>query len=168
MFSLPPNLYEVLGYSLRFLALSFKTVICLDSRQLSFNYYNPPEVFLLFTLHYAKNMKWEWYLWAHPQRHQICWLLINLEWRTQSWRKQKKKNKTTARFFHSNGTRTEQEWKFHDFLVFSMSLFTQFLRYFHSALPCTHPLTARNHIHLYAHTKIPEEAKNWWCWHMRF
>lgn len=50
-------MYEVLGCSHNFLALSLKTLICLNTWELGFNYQNPPEVFLLFPPHYAKNMK---------------------------------------------------------------------------------------------------------------
>lgn len=50
-------MYEVLGHPHQFLALPLKTVMCLNTWELGFNYYNPPEVFLLFILHYAKNIK---------------------------------------------------------------------------------------------------------------
>lgn len=56
-FSLHTNMYKVLGCSHNFLALSLKTIKCLNIWELGFNYQNPPEVFLLFLLHYAKNMK---------------------------------------------------------------------------------------------------------------
>lgn len=48
-------MYKVLGCSHQFLALSLKTLICLNTWELGFNYHDPQEVFLLF--HYAKNMK---------------------------------------------------------------------------------------------------------------
>lgn len=50
-------MYKVLGCSHQFLALSLKTLICLNTWELGFNYHDPPEVFVLFLLHYAKNMK---------------------------------------------------------------------------------------------------------------
>lgn len=58
-FFFPPhtNMYEVLGCSHNFLASSLKTLICLNTWELGFNYQNPPEVFLHFFLHYAKKMK---------------------------------------------------------------------------------------------------------------
>lgn len=51
------NICKLFGCSHNFLALSLKTLICLNTWELGFNYQDPPEVFLLFLLHYAKNMK---------------------------------------------------------------------------------------------------------------
>lgn len=61
LFSPPTNMYKVL-------ALSLKTLICLNTWELGFNYHNPPEVFLLFLLHYAKNVKQDQVFMSPPTK----------------------------------------------------------------------------------------------------
>lgn len=69
LFFFPPtNMCEVFGCSHQFLALSLKTLICLNTCELGFNYHDPPEVFLLFLLHYAKNMKQDQLFMSPPTK----------------------------------------------------------------------------------------------------
>lgn len=61
-------MYEDLGCSHQFLALSLKTLICLHTWELGCNYHDPPEVFLLFLLCYAKNVKQDQVFMSPPTK----------------------------------------------------------------------------------------------------